>query len=163
MSSYWQWQKNHCVKSVRLRSFFWSVFSRTRAEYGDLQRMLAQKVEWISKFSFENIFRWVSKMNLLSWLNFMIMMAVSHSFGTWLKFLKKYLKCMLEKHVIMNLIIMHIGTHQRRIQMECFAKLVNGSKLLTVPAKCSLLDVWQCCEYASAHAITQYSNEILAV
>ena len=141
MSSYWQWRKNHYVKSVHLRNFFWSVFSRTRAEYGDLFRkspysacvqenadqkklriwtlfkqcMLAQKVEWISKFSFENIFRWVSKMNLLSWLNFMIMMAVSHSFGTWLKFLKKYLKCMLEKHVIMNLIIMHIGTHQRRV------------------------------------------------
>ena len=25
---------NHCVKSVRIRSFFWSVFSRIRTEYG---------------------------------------------------------------------------------------------------------------------------------
>ena len=24
----------HCVKSVQIRSFFWSVFSRTRTEYG---------------------------------------------------------------------------------------------------------------------------------
>ena len=28
----------HCVKSVQIRSFFWSVFSRTRAKYGDLLR-----------------------------------------------------------------------------------------------------------------------------
>ena len=27
----------HCVKSVRIRSFFWSVFSRIRTEYGDLR------------------------------------------------------------------------------------------------------------------------------
>ena len=27
----------HCLKSVQIRSFSWSVFSRTRAEYGDLR------------------------------------------------------------------------------------------------------------------------------
>ena len=27
----------HCVKSVQMRSFLWSVFSHTRAEYGDLR------------------------------------------------------------------------------------------------------------------------------
>ena len=27
----------HCVKSVQMRSFLWSVFSRIRAEYGDLR------------------------------------------------------------------------------------------------------------------------------
>ena len=26
---------NHCVKSVKIRSFFWSVFSRIRTEYGE--------------------------------------------------------------------------------------------------------------------------------
>ena len=26
----------YCVKSVQIRSFFWSVFSRVRTEYGDL-------------------------------------------------------------------------------------------------------------------------------
>ena len=26
----------HCVKNVEIRSFFWSVFSCTRTEYGDL-------------------------------------------------------------------------------------------------------------------------------
>ena len=30
--------KVHCVKSAQIRSFFWSVFSRNRAEYGDLLR-----------------------------------------------------------------------------------------------------------------------------
>ena len=26
----------HCVKSVQIRIYFWSVFSRIRTEYGDL-------------------------------------------------------------------------------------------------------------------------------
>ena len=29
----------HCVKTVQIRSFFWSVFSRTRTEYGEIFRM----------------------------------------------------------------------------------------------------------------------------
>ena len=29
--------KYHCVKSVQIRSFFWSVFSCIRTEYGDLR------------------------------------------------------------------------------------------------------------------------------
>ena len=29
--------KFHCVKSVQIRNFFWSVFSRIRPEFGDLQ------------------------------------------------------------------------------------------------------------------------------
>ena len=29
----------HCVKSVQMQSFFWSVFSRIRTEYGDLRRI----------------------------------------------------------------------------------------------------------------------------
>ena len=28
---------NHCVKSVQIRSFFWSVFSCIRTKYGDLR------------------------------------------------------------------------------------------------------------------------------
>ena len=28
--------KSHCVKSVQIRSFFWSVFSYVRAEYGEI-------------------------------------------------------------------------------------------------------------------------------
>ena len=29
---------NHCVKSIQIRSYFWSVFSCIRTEYGDLLR-----------------------------------------------------------------------------------------------------------------------------
>ena len=32
--------KSHCVKSVQTRSFFWSVISSIRTEYGDLPRNL---------------------------------------------------------------------------------------------------------------------------
>ena len=28
---------SHCVKSVQVRSFFWSIFSCIRTEYGDLR------------------------------------------------------------------------------------------------------------------------------
>ena len=28
---------SHCMKSVQIRSFFWSVFSRIRTEYGEIQ------------------------------------------------------------------------------------------------------------------------------
>ena len=28
---------SHCVKSVQIRSFFWSVFSHVRAEYGEVR------------------------------------------------------------------------------------------------------------------------------
>ena len=31
---------SHCVKSVQIRRFFWSVFSRIRTEYGEIRRSL---------------------------------------------------------------------------------------------------------------------------
>ena len=31
---------HHCVKSVQMRSFFWSVFSRIRTEYGEMLRII---------------------------------------------------------------------------------------------------------------------------
>ena len=38
--------EQHCVKSAEIRSFFWSVFSHIRTEYGDLIRKLSHLV-WI--------------------------------------------------------------------------------------------------------------------
>ena len=37
---HYQWYLNiwHCVKSAQIRSFFWSVFSRIRTEYGEIPR-----------------------------------------------------------------------------------------------------------------------------
>ena len=32
----------HFVKSIKIRSFFWFVFSRIRTEYGDLLRISGQ-------------------------------------------------------------------------------------------------------------------------
>ena len=38
-----KWVLNtHCMKNVQIRSFFWSVFSHTRAEYGDLPSKLGK-------------------------------------------------------------------------------------------------------------------------
>ena len=32
----------HFVKSIKIRSFFWSVFSRIRTEYGEMLRISGQ-------------------------------------------------------------------------------------------------------------------------
>ena len=32
-------KETHCVKSVQIQSNFWSVFSRIRAEYGEILRI----------------------------------------------------------------------------------------------------------------------------
>ena len=36
--------KVHCVKSVQIRSFFWSVFSRIRTEYGEILRIWTLRI-----------------------------------------------------------------------------------------------------------------------
>ena len=36
---------SHCVKSVHILSFFWSVFSRIRTEYGDLLRKFSYSAQ----------------------------------------------------------------------------------------------------------------------
>ena len=36
----------HCLKSVQIRSFFWSVFSCIRTEYGDLLRKSCIRTEY---------------------------------------------------------------------------------------------------------------------
>ena len=53
----WRWLKfyffqiinnnynSHCVKSIQIRSFFWSVFSRIRTEYGEILRTLRSQSE----------------------------------------------------------------------------------------------------------------------
>ena len=35
----------HCVKSVQIRSFYWSVFSRIRTEYGEIPRISPNSVQ----------------------------------------------------------------------------------------------------------------------
>ena len=36
----------HCMKSVQIRSFFWSVFSRIRTEYGEIRSISPYSVEY---------------------------------------------------------------------------------------------------------------------
>ena len=41
----------HCVKSVQIRSFFWSVFSCIRTEYGDLRsKYRPEKIPYLDTF-----------------------------------------------------------------------------------------------------------------
>ena len=43
-------------------------------------------------------------------------------------------------------------------KMEFFAKIVNGFQLLTISAKRSIVDVWQCLEYTYDIAVTCYKT-----
>ena len=49
----------HCVKRIQLRSFFWSVFSRIRTEYGKIRTRKNSVFEHVlhsaSKFSVEGV------------------------------------------------------------------------------------------------------------
>ena len=46
----------HCVKSVQLQSFFWSVFSRIRIKYGNLFRKSLYSVQRREKTARKNAF-----------------------------------------------------------------------------------------------------------
>ena len=43
--------KLHCVKSVQIRSNFWSIFSRIRTEYGEILRTEYREILRISPYS----------------------------------------------------------------------------------------------------------------
>ena len=49
--------KNHCLKSVQIRSFFWFVFSCIRTEYGDLLRKSLYSVQIKKKSVFGHFSR----------------------------------------------------------------------------------------------------------
>ena len=39
--------KHHCVRSVQIRSLFWSVFSRIRTEYGEIRSIFPCSVQML--------------------------------------------------------------------------------------------------------------------
>ena len=44
----------HCVKSVQIRSYFWSVFSRIRTEYGEILRISPYSVRMLENTDQKN-------------------------------------------------------------------------------------------------------------
>ena len=66
----------HCVKNVQIRSFFWSVFSRIRTEYGEIQSISPYSV-WMRENTDQkkHRIRTLSTQSLqllvcMNWLNF---------------------------------------------------------------------------------------------
>ena len=47
--------RKHCVKSVQIQSFFWSIFSCIRTEYGDILRTEYKEILRISPYSVRSI------------------------------------------------------------------------------------------------------------
>ena len=71
--------KSHCVKSVRIQSYFWSVFSCIRTEYGDLRRFQSEyrkirtrKTPYLNNFHAVSTSRLRLNFGLCLWLNFSI-------------------------------------------------------------------------------------------
>ena len=48
----------HCVKSVQIRSFLWSVFSRIRTEYGELRSISPYSVQMRENTDQKNLRIW---------------------------------------------------------------------------------------------------------
>ena len=47
---------SHCVKSVQIRSYFWSVFSRIWTEYGEIQRISPYSVRMPENVDHNSVF-----------------------------------------------------------------------------------------------------------
>ena len=67
-SKYFMWNNlqanqyyTHCVKSVQIRSNFWSVFSGIRTEYGEILRIWTLFTQWLS----QKLLRFSLKLRLL--------------------------------------------------------------------------------------------------
>ena len=62
----------HCAKSVQIRSYFWSVFSRIRTEYGEILRIWSFFTQWYASagtFSDGNPKNWILFPSVLrSWI-----------------------------------------------------------------------------------------------
>ena len=63
LSNVWSlWKNGHCVTRVQMRSFFWSVFSRNRNEYGEISGWSSvDEVGQAGVFSFFSLLRLTQK------------------------------------------------------------------------------------------------------
>ena len=60
---------HHCVKSVQIRSFFWSAFSRIRTEYGEILRIFPYSVQIRENMDQKKLRIWTHFTQcMLSWL-----------------------------------------------------------------------------------------------
>ena len=59
----------HCVKSVQIRSFFWSVFSRSLTEYGEIRRFTPYFVRMRENVDQKKLHIWTlfTQCSLLRW------------------------------------------------------------------------------------------------
>ena len=51
-------EKNHCMKSVQIRRFFWYIFSHIRTEYGEIRSISPYSARMREKTDQENLHIW---------------------------------------------------------------------------------------------------------
>ena len=51
----------NCVESVQIRSYFWSVFSQIRTEYGDLQTKSLYQLDGKTRTRINSVYRHFSR------------------------------------------------------------------------------------------------------
>ena len=71
---------NHCVKSVQIRSFFWSVFSRIRTEYGEKRSISPYSVRIQENSDQEKRRIWTL---LTQWIKYIINLFSTNFRTTW--------------------------------------------------------------------------------
>ena len=71
---------DHCVKSVQIRSYFWSVFSCIRTEYGDLLRNVTQRFTGFSQSTYFFLFRrlaWLKENSFfMDWFHYNLIILI---------------------------------------------------------------------------------------
>ena len=71
---------NHCVKSVQIRSFFWSVFSRIRTEYGEKRSISPYSVRIRENSDQEKHRIWTL---FTQWIKYIINLFSTNFWTTW--------------------------------------------------------------------------------
>ena len=129
-----RWKFNiHCVKSVQIRSFFWSVFPCIRTEYRKLRTRKNSAYGHFSRSYFLGIFQKLFKVIAVANSgNTNCRNRMNLSFSTFFHFLQ--LIILYIKHS--SKMFSEVYSEPSRIPMtELFAKIVGGWKLLTFSQK----------------------------
>ena len=138
---------NHCVKSVQMWSFFWSVFSHIRTEYGDLwskvylfkvnnrnTRVRCKMCSKLTKKYQDNVID-IALVSLLLDLNVLTPFSSVCNVG-----FEHLIVCWVHQVPVKS--IFRDGSRATATsKMERFVIMFNGFQPLTIITKCSILDV----------------------
>ena len=110
----------HCVKSIQIRSFFWSVFPRIKNEYGEIGRIWTLFTQWFFQINSADAEMWknISRKYLLTRTSRVTILSLK--IGQWIMWFCAMIICYV------------IYTYYRYLHITCFFWLIQ---LLLLTAK----------------------------